>query len=519
MSLLFRIIFAHECTSTHHKLAMDALRFLDDVDAERWRSLFVKHFDAYLDGSKAPDNKFKDFRNHVLHVRDNYWGGAIAKANEWYANTVRELRQKNWRGGIYAAGVLSHYFTDPFQPFHTAQSEAEGAVHRAAEWSIAKSYGELQNILVEDYGGYPEFDAPETATWLGEMIRRGALLANQYYDLLIDHYDLPRGVKNPPAGFDQECKDILAQLVGQAVVGFANVLDRAFDEADVFPPAVNPTVSTFLTSLTIPITWVEKKLADSADRAAVRRIYNEVQKSGHVIKSLPKDDREVRALHAEEVLKVPLDELDKQTPRAAGTQHGQGEPPRPRSGKLMTKVVPPPVDTNKDEEDESTGDKRPGDSSHGSPAAPATTPRRFYLNPSNDVVDAPSIGPKTANRLYKIGVKTVADLLALDPADAVKLLGARHIDADTIGQWQAQAALVCRIPNLRGHDAQLLVACEITEPDEVALSAADKLLSDITEFARSKPGQRLLGRSSLPDLAEVTEWIEWAGDSRPLKAA
>lgn len=24
--------------------------------------------------SKVPDNKFKDFRNHVLHVRDNGWG-------------------------------------------------------------------------------------------------------------------------------------------------------------------------------------------------------------------------------------------------------------------------------------------------------------------------------------------------------------------------------------------------------------------------------------------------------------
>ena len=27
----------------------------------------------YLDGSKAPDKEFKDFKNHVLHTRDGYW--------------------------------------------------------------------------------------------------------------------------------------------------------------------------------------------------------------------------------------------------------------------------------------------------------------------------------------------------------------------------------------------------------------------------------------------------------------
>ena len=79
MSLLFRVLFAQKCTSTHHKLAMDALRFLENSDAAEWRNLFIGNIEIYLDGSKAPDKKFKDFRNHVLHVKDNYWGGAVAK--------------------------------------------------------------------------------------------------------------------------------------------------------------------------------------------------------------------------------------------------------------------------------------------------------------------------------------------------------------------------------------------------------------------------------------------------------
>ena len=41
---------------------------------------------------------------------------------------------------------------------------------------------------------------------------------------------------------------------------------------------------------------------------------------------------------------------------------------------------------------------------------------RFFLEPSDPVVDAPSIGPKTAERLQAVGLKTVADLLAADCA-------------------------------------------------------------------------------------------------------
>ena len=58
------------------------------------------------------------------------------------------------------------------------------------------------------------------------------------------------------------------------------------------------------------------------------------------------------------------------------------------------------------------------------------------------VVDAPSIGPKTAGRLHVIGVKTVGDLLQLSADDAAKQIKASHINAQVIRDWQAQALLV-----------------------------------------------------------------------------
>ena len=241
-STLFNVLFAWKCSSTHHKLALDALHQIQGDTSENWRNLCLAHIDIYLDGSKAPDNKFKDFRNHVLHVRDNYWGGAIAATQLWYGRTVEALRAKKWSDAIYAAGVLSHYYTDPIQPFHTGQCEAEGIVHRAAEWSIACAYRELTDILAADLGGWPMVTVPTGVDWLAKMVVAGADQANPHYEVCLDHYDLKKGVKDPPTGLDQEMKDRLAKLIGHAVVGYARIMERAFAEANVTLPATNITL-------------------------------------------------------------------------------------------------------------------------------------------------------------------------------------------------------------------------------------------------------------------------------------
>ena len=50
--------------------------------------------------------------------------------------------------------------------------------------------------------------------------------SNPYYETVIEHYDFAKGVKDPPAGLDQELKDTIAKLVGYAAVGLARILDR-----------------------------------------------------------------------------------------------------------------------------------------------------------------------------------------------------------------------------------------------------------------------------------------------------
>lgn len=144
---------------------------------------------------------------------------------------------------------------------------------------------------------------------------------------------------------------------------------------------------------------------------------------------------------------------------------------------------------------------------------------RFYLQQDAPVVDAPSIGERMEERLQAIGVYTIQDLLSGDPEQIAEQLDHRRVDADTVLQWQQQTTLVCCIPMLRGHDAQLLVAADIVTPEDLAGWDAEELFQIIDPIARSKEGKRILRGGNLPDLEEVTDWVNFAQYNRELQAA
>ena len=305
MSALFRIVYAAHANGTHHKLALDALNHLQRRDAEAWRRVFLKHVDLYLEGSKAPDNSFKDFKNHVLHVGDEYWGGAPEKVEAWYGHTVTALRAEKWGDAAYAAGVLSHYYTDPVHPFHTGQTEAENSMHRACEWSINRSYDSLRKLGEQLYGSLT-VPVPDGAHWQREMTCNAAEFSHRYYEKLIAHYDLKRGVVKPEEGLDEIARKIIAELLMYAATGYARLLDRAIAEAGVEAPNINLTLDTFLATLKMPAKWIEKKLSNDADKKLVQAMYDELKATGKVEQNLPEDDKIIRDLHAREVLAPKL---------------------------------------------------------------------------------------------------------------------------------------------------------------------------------------------------------------------
>jgi hypothetical protein len=135
---------------------------------------------------------------------------------------------------------------------------------------------------------------------------------------------------------------------------------------------------------------------------------------------------------------------------------------------------------------------------------------RTFLASTDDVERAPSIGPKTSERLYAIGIGTVADLLAADPDATAAGLDVRHVSAQTVIDWQDQSRLVMSVPGLRGTHAQLLVGSGYRSASALAAADGNDLLVAVLQFAGSTEGQRVLRDGNPPDLEKIMGWIAGA---------
>jgi predicted flap endonuclease-1-like 5' DNA nuclease len=536
VSLLYSVVFASRARSNHHRLALDALLRLEGSEGAAWRDLFLHYHEAYLEGAKAPDEVFKDFKNHVLHVRDGYWGGAVEAAEEWQRRMVRALKAKDWKHAVYCAGVMSHYIVDPIQPFHTHQTEEEGVIHRAVEQSFSKAYAQMRTILLVDQGGWPNVPLPAGADWLAQLIRAGAHAANKHYETIIEHYDFERGVKDPLAGLDQEIKDIIAGLIGLAVATLSRALAQSFAEAQMRPPLVSTNLDLVFTAMSAPIGAVLAKIDDVKARAEVQAQYEEFRRTGKVRATLGEDDKVVRQLYATEVAKVELSSLDARWPREVGKAHGAGAPARvtlkPKQKPPRAKAPPRPkpepkkkptldLDAVAPVELDIIAPPKPAPKleTKPQPAPKAVATPGASLAPDDDVIDAPSIGQKTAGRLQNIGVSTVADLLAANPEKAAARLNARHITPNLVRDWQAQAALACALPGLRAIDAQLLVLAGVRDVDLLAAQTLDGLISKLDQATRTQAAQDMMRGAQPPNKAQAERWIETAKTTPAAKAA
>lgn len=145
--------------------------------------------------------------------------------------------------------------------------------------------------------------------------------------------------------------------------------------------------------------------------------------------------------------------------------------------------------------------------------------KRFYLSMDDDIVDAPSIGPKTAERLRPARIFTVRDLLKADAEAVAGAVSARHITAQAVRDWQDQARLVIMVPFLRGTHAQLLVGAGFRNYEDLALADQATLMSSLLRFATTREGQSILRNGPPPDLEKVIKWMEHALESEPARAA
>ena len=124
-----------------------------------------------------------------------------------------------------------------------------------------------------------------------------------------------------------------------------------------------------------------------------------------------------------------------------------------------------------------------------------------------------------AEHLAKIGVVTVGDLLEANPNNTSEELDNRRVNSETVRLWQRQAEWVCRVPEIRGHDAQFLVACGYETVESLARVDPQNLFDAVADIVDTKEGRRILRGGKKPDLAEITDWISYSNQSRELRAA
>ncbi|MEL6104649.1 MAG: DUF4332 domain-containing protein [Planctomycetota bacterium] len=543
MSMLITILRAAHCRSTHHFFAIDALEYVKTEEGGRLASLLLAKNERYLLGAKDPDKKFRDFQNHVLHVGDNYWGGACRAAEKWFDASIDALDGRRWGEAAYCIGVLSHYFTDPLMPLHTGSSDAEGVVHRPMEWSVCKAYEQILTQW-ENSGSKAVFQTPESANWIRDAVTRAAELSHPHYDRIIKIYDFARGVKNPPAGLNSESRTILAEMFGYAITGLASIIDRIAYACNVDIPSFSTTIPTLMAGINMPSAWIVKKFESDDERRAVAAILDEYNRTGTVKQNLPAEVRSVksnaplrkrRTLERETVSKrqpepqpqripvvshppttpSPIDTPTIETPEPNVLESPASAPEQPRTEKPRTEEPKPEllatplqsVSRPTEHEPDRRAEKRsePPSDRRGETSSPK--PR---VSEASDLVDAPSIGPKTAKRFAKIGIQTIGQFLAADPVDMAERLETRWINEELLVDWQDQARLVCQLGSLCGYKAQLLVGVECRAVDQLAVEEAGDLAAEIADFAVTKAGERILRSGSPPDVAEVQKWIDEA---------
>jgi hypothetical protein len=573
----------------------------------------LKYHDDYLTGAKAPDSSFKDFSNHVIHVSDRNWGGAAGKCLEWLHVARGHLDQGRWKKAAYACGVLSHYFTDPIMPLHTAGSQGEAIVHRPMEWSIYRAYQEIYQ-QAGDEGIQAKFDFTDEQDWIAKAVLAAASVAHRHYDDLIRLYDMHAGATDPKLALNAESRAILAELFALAIHGWAGVLTRLADETTKQLPSVSLTMPSLLAPIDKPLAWLVRRISDSSERRAVQAVFQEFQKTGTVVKHL---SAEVKAVHAairsdrqhskktdDLTLKqattddakilvqgdhqqtaivdptsefselsnvdMPVDAADVsiaslaaslqvtqssevssgQTSQvaaqstekyvslaqarshlkihrpndtdsevASGKSQASYTPALPQTLRLPCATSDLPVHSVAAMETVSPAENNSQAQAAGLKLLPESLPEEEteQIEPAgpkvqygSPLVDAPSIGPKTAKRFADIDVHTIAQFVGTGPEQLVQELATKWITENLVRDWQDQARLVCEVPSLPGYGAQLLVAIGCRTAWQLRTANKDNLNAQLDAIGMTAEGQHILRSSTPPTAQRVESWIQSA---------
>lgn len=141
------------------------------------------------------------------------------------------------------------------------------------------------------------------------------------------------------------------------------------------------------------------------------------------------------------------------------------------------------------------------------------------LHPNCPVAEAPCVGQKAARLLERIGIVSISDLIACDPAATARRLRHPRLSADVLRAWQRHSELLCAVPGLRPSDARLLVACGVHDAQGLRRIAPSTLFAIVGPFLETEEGRRILRGDTPPTIEDASRWVEASHRARMPRAA
>lgn len=446
--------------------------------------VLLRHHRRYLLGATDPDTRFRDYQNHVIHVKNGYWGGAPRMAHKWYDRMQRYLRTNRFSDAAHAAGVLSHYFTDPFQPLHTEYSELEKVLHRPIEQSIYRGYSEIYQLWRSSQMKVI-FQLSNRVSWLGESMLHGSQYANRKFGVLLDQYDLMSAVENPRTGLSSDARNSLAEIFGLAITGWARVLERAAQEAEherekkIPFHLVSPSMLT--STCRAPFGLLQQYLGSRREQKEIISMIDEYANEGKLVHQTP---AEIDVVH-----------------RVADIYQSEKEWRLPQLNDDTTLAV-----KWIDRADHSEQKSRRKDAN--------SSKEVNELLARDSVFAAPFICVDAAQRMVEVGVKRIDDFLHDSPRELAERMKLDGVTTQILTRWQSQVALMVKVKGLGEQASMLLVAAGYASAESIALAQRSSIHRAVRKVVADHEGKGLQPQGVSPELyprsSEINSWIALA---------
>ncbi len=182
---------------------------IDNLPSGDWKDAFEFFASELKSGAITPDVVWQDWDNHLYYpVTDEYT--AHIATERWFGYMVNNFSMGNWQEGMFAGGVMSHYFADPHIPVHT---DVNWPGHGVLETDINNNL-DLFSVSIP---------VPQIITDPRQAVVDAAVLSHEYYDDCHALYPDENMPSPSPLTSNGTFHDIIELQLEQAITGIRDL--------------------------------------------------------------------------------------------------------------------------------------------------------------------------------------------------------------------------------------------------------------------------------------------------------